>query len=255
MLTSVITQCPTVGDIRCQGDIPALRIRFLTSTLRRLVSLVCTSWSKSIRSYPIPTIFSSTVSIITLCLCAIMRNRHAPDSASTHYDGLGEHQVKAISTASVRLLDSDEACATLFQKMRTNVHVTFAPTFVEDFCSVILSSAPPPFSTLTRRLRMDSASVALQLVTPTPTSTLPHRPCRWLNLLLLLLKALSLPTSHPGRHRLVPSVPPVAHVFYGCRNTTASCKRSGHASLNPRQPGWRCHLASQTLDQEALRII
>jgi hypothetical protein len=142
-----------------------------------------------------------------------MVNLHVPDSASTYYDDLGDHQVKAISTASVGLLDSDEAWATLFHEKRTNVNGTFAPTFVNDYFAVILSSAPPPLSTPIRCLSLGSASVALQLATPNPTSTLPHRPRRWLNPLLLLLNPLSLPTRRPGRHPLVPSVPPVAHVF------------------------------------------
>jgi hypothetical protein len=54
-----------------------------------------------------------------------MVNLYAPDSALTHYDDSGEHQVKAMSSASVGLLDSDEAWATLFHEKRTSIHLTF----------------------------------------------------------------------------------------------------------------------------------
>jgi hypothetical protein len=75
--TSVITQRPIVWDIRVvKSDVPMHpQIPFLTNTLRRLVSLVCTSWRKSMRSYPIPTTRLSTVSIITCCLCSTFTSR------------------------------------------------------------------------------------------------------------------------------------------------------------------------------------
>jgi hypothetical protein len=41
---------------------------------------------------------------------------HYPDSTPTRHDDLGDQKVKAISTASVGLLDSDEAWATLFHE-------------------------------------------------------------------------------------------------------------------------------------------
>ena len=49
-----------------------------------------------------------------------MFDLHVPDSAPTHHDDLGDHQVKAISTASVRLLNSNGARVTHFHEKRTN---------------------------------------------------------------------------------------------------------------------------------------
>jgi hypothetical protein len=37
-----------------------------------------------------------------------MFDLHVSDSAPPHYDGLGDHQIKAISSTSFRLLDSNE---------------------------------------------------------------------------------------------------------------------------------------------------
>jgi hypothetical protein len=45
---------------------------------------------------------------------------YVPDSAPTHYDDLGDHQVKAISTASVGILDSNGNWDTLFHEKPTN---------------------------------------------------------------------------------------------------------------------------------------
>jgi hypothetical protein len=59
----------------------------------------------------------------------------------------------------------------------------------------ILLSAPPPLSTPTRCLSLCSAFIALQLETPNPPSTLPHRHRRYLHPLSLLLNPLSLPPS------------------------------------------------------------
>jgi hypothetical protein len=56
---------------------------------------------------------------------------HIPDSTPTHFDGLGDHQVKAISTASVGLMDYDEAWATLFHEKRTKVDVTIGSHLCE----------------------------------------------------------------------------------------------------------------------------
>jgi hypothetical protein len=85
----------------------------LASALRRPISLVCTNWRKSMRSYPIPTPRYSRDVYVDL---------HVSDSAPTHFDGL--YQVGAISSASFRLLDSNEDWFKLFHEKRTNADVT-----------------------------------------------------------------------------------------------------------------------------------
>jgi hypothetical protein len=57
---------------------------------------------------------------------------HFPDSAPTNYDhsGVLDHQVKAISTASVGLLDSNEAWVALLYEKSTNADfiISFPPS-------------------------------------------------------------------------------------------------------------------------------
>jgi hypothetical protein len=111
-----------------------------------------------------------------------------------------------------------------------------APSFVEDYCTVILSSVPSPLSA--------------QLADPLPkpvlcvhhlSSILAHWPRFCLN-------PLSLPPNCPGRHHLVPAVPPAANVYPRCPPITVSHSRSCYASLHLRRPEYGCHLASQPLD-------
>jgi hypothetical protein len=60
-----------------------------------------------------------------------MFDLHIPDSAPTYYDDLGalDHQVKTISTASVWLLDYNEAWVTLFHEERTNANAPVGSHF------------------------------------------------------------------------------------------------------------------------------
>jgi hypothetical protein len=55
-----------------------------------------------------------------------MFDLHVPDSAPTYYDDLGilDHQVKAISAASVGHIDSNEAWVTLSHEKRSSANVT-----------------------------------------------------------------------------------------------------------------------------------
>lgn len=97
-----------------------------------------------------------------------------------------------------------------------------APTFVENYVTVILASALPPLST--------------QLPTPAPSPTLSRRPRRCLNPLFLLLNPLSPPPSCPSHRRLVAAVPPASHGLPHL-STTTSYRRSGYTSLHPRRSG------------------
>jgi hypothetical protein len=54
---------------------------------------------------------------------------HVLDSALTSYDDVGDHQVKAISTTSGGLLNSNEARAPLLHDNRTNANVTIGSRF------------------------------------------------------------------------------------------------------------------------------
>jgi hypothetical protein len=80
-------------------------IRFLTSALRRPLSLVCTNWRKSMRSYLMPT---TRVSILTWCLRSIFTSLTL---------------IQPI-TMVFRLLYSNEAWFELFHDRRTNADVT-----------------------------------------------------------------------------------------------------------------------------------
>jgi hypothetical protein len=115
--------------------------------------------------------------------------------------------------ARVGLLDSNVAWVTLFHEKHTNPDVTISSHHGGGLPTVILSSTPPPPSTPIRCLNLFSA---LQLATPPPPSTLPRWRRRYrccLQPLLLLLNAMQLPPSRPGRRRLIPAVPPAVLVL------------------------------------------
>jgi hypothetical protein len=96
-----------------------------------------------------------------------VRSSH-PDCNLTHYDNLGalDHQVNAISTASVWLLDYNEAWVALFHEERTNANVSIGSRLRGGLLyGYSLIRPPPPFSTPIRSLRLCYASIALQLAT------------------------------------------------------------------------------------------
>lgn len=166
--------------------------------------------------YPIPTTSSSTISKSSHDVYVRSSHPRLP----THCDDLGDHHAKAISTDYVGFLDSNEDWVTLFCDKCTNA------TLVEVYFTVILASTSPPLGTPIRCLSLCSASIALQLVIPNPTSTLPDRPHRCPKPVLLQLKPI------PGRHRLVPTVPSESHPFPWL--PTRHRRRSGYAGFHSR---------------------
>jgi hypothetical protein len=101
---------------------------------------------------------------------------HVPDSTPTKYDhsSVLDYQGKAISAASIGLLDSNEAWVMLLLcGRRTNG---------EDSFKVILSFFPLPLSTPICCPKLRSASIASQLAAPSPPPTVdPAAPVSTLN--------------------------------------------------------------------------
>jgi hypothetical protein len=186
--------CFVKRDVTDAGQDPAF-----TTILRRLDSLQCKMEEVFI---------SDTEDMFFGGIHGIDSSVMSTFDLHTNYDqtGVNDHQIKAISTVSVRLLDSNEARIMLFYEKRTSADVSISSDFLGGLLYGDPLIHPPPHSMPSRCLSMGTASIMSQLATPNLTLTLPHRPRRCLN-------QLSLPPRRPGRHRLVPAVPPAAYVF------------------------------------------
>jgi hypothetical protein len=109
-----------------------------------------------------------------------MFDLHVLDFALAPCNDFDDHQVKAISTARGFWTPTKLGLRSSTRSVPMS-RLLLAPTFVEGYFTVIFSSVLSPLSTPIRCLSLCSASIALQLATLNPTSTLPHQYRRCLN--------------------------------------------------------------------------
>jgi hypothetical protein len=132
-----------------------------------------------------------------------MFDLHIPDSTPAHYNHMSDHQVNAISTASVGLLDSNEAWAALFHDNRTSADVTI-PSHLREGLLYIGPLISPTAADPLPNVHRVAASDREPDIAPAPLASPSSEP--------IVVPTEIFPPSRSGRHRLVPAVPPVAHV-------------------------------------------